>query len=330
MNSIKRNLGLLSLCALVTFTSQALAQSAPAQPDASPKTITIIVPFGPGASNDTFARILAQKLGPKVGATVVVDNKPGAGGVIGAGYVARAPKDGSVLLLTSSTFTTSAAVQKKLPYDLEKDFAPIALLATAPMILAVGAQTSYKTAAELLADARANKGKISFGSAGVGSINHLSSELLDSMAKTDMLHVAYKGAAPAITDMISGQIHGIIASPSSIGGQIKSGKVRALAVTSSKPSNLVPGASPLADIVPGYEVQVWWGIFAPAGTPAPVVDRLNNDIRAIIDTPEMRERFAHEGAEPTATFTAEQFGKYVAAELEKWRKVAQEKNVIAD
>jgi tripartite-type tricarboxylate transporter receptor subunit TctC len=328
MNSIKK-LGLLSFGALLCLTGETMGQVPTTQP-VLPKTITIIVPFNPGASNDTFARILAQKLGAKVGATVVVDNKPGAGGVIGSGYVARAPKDGSVLLLTSSTFTTTAAVQKKLPYDPVKGFAPVALLATAPMILTVGAQTPYKTAADLVADARANKGKISYGSAGVGSINHLSSELFDSMAKTDMMHIAYKGTATAITDMVSGQIHGMIASPSSVAGQIKSGKVRALAVTSSKPSNLVPGVPTLAESVPGYEVQIWWGVFAPAGTPTPVVDRLNSEIRTIIDTPEMRERFSQEGAEPSTTFTSEQFAKYVGAELDKWRKIAREKNITAD
>lgn len=329
MNNITRKLGLLSAGALLGLTGAALAQGPAAQP-ALPKTITIIVPFNPGASNDTFARVLAQKLGPKIGSNVMVDNKPGAGGVIGSGYVARAPKDGSVLLLTSSTFTTSAAVQKKLPYDPAKAFAPVAMLATAPMILAVGAQTPYKTVAELLTDARTNKGKISYGSAGVGSINHMSSELLDSMAKTDMIHVSYKGTATAITDMISGQIHSMIASPSSVAGQIKSGKVRALAVTSPKPSKLVPGVPALSDSVPGYDVQIWWGVFAPAGTPAPLVERLNTEIRAIIDSPEMRERFSHEGAEPSTTYTSEQFAKYVGSELDKWRKLAQDKNIAAE
>jgi tripartite-type tricarboxylate transporter receptor subunit TctC len=329
MNSIIRKLGLLTAGVSLGFSGGVHAQG-PVAPAVLPKTMTIIVPFNPGASNDTFARVLAQKLGAKIGANVMVDNKPGAGGVIGSGYVARAPKDGSVLLLTSSTFTTSAAVQKKLPYDPARSFAPVAMLATAPMILTVGAQTPYKNVAELLADARANKGRISYGSAGVGSINHLSSELLDSMAHTDMVHVSYKGTATAITDMISGQIHSMIASPSSIAGQIKSGKVRALAVTSPKPSRLVPGVPALADSVPGYDVQIWWGVFAPAGTSAAVVDKLNGEIRAIVDSPEMRERFAHEGAEPSTNLSAEQFAKYVGGELDKWRKLAQEKNIAAE
>lgn len=313
-----------------TLTCLALGQASASQPVALPKTITIIVPFNPGASNDTFARVLAQKLGPKLGVTVVVDNKPGAGGVIGSGYVARSAQDGSVLLLTSSTFTTAAAVQSKLPYDPVKSFAPVAMLASAPMILTVSAQTPYKTAAELLADARANKGKINYGSAGVGSINHMSAEMLDSMARTDMTHVPYKGTATAITDMIAGQIQGMVASPSSAAASLKSGKLRALAVTSAKPSKLVPGVPTLAETVPGYEVDIWWGIFAPAGVPRPVIERLNAEIRTVIDTPELRERFAQEGAEPSTSVTADQFAAYVRQELDKWRKVARERNITAD
>ncbi|MEN3366784.1 MAG: hypothetical protein V7606_4058 [Burkholderiales bacterium] len=301
-----------------------------AAPVALPKTITIIVPFGPGASNDTFARVIAQKLGPKIGSTVVVDNKPGAGSVIGSNYVSRATPDGSVLLLTSSTFTTSAAVQKKLPYDLVNGFAPVSLIATGPMLLTVGAQTPYKSAADLIADARANKGKINYASAGIGSINQMSAEMMNSMAKTDMTHVPYKGAAAGLTDMIAGQVQMMVASPASATGQVKSGKVKVLAVTSPKSSPLVPGVAPLNQTLPGYEVEIWWGVFAPAGTPAPIVERLNTEINSIINTPEMRERFAQEGAEPTNSVTPPQVGAYVRKELDKWRTVAKEKNISAD
>jgi tripartite-type tricarboxylate transporter receptor subunit TctC len=301
-----------------------------AAPVTFPKTITIVVPFGPGASNDSFARVIAQKLGPKIGSTVIVDNKPGAGSVIGSTYVSRAAPDGSVLLLTSSTFTTSAAVQKNLPYDPIKGFAPVSLVATGPMLLTVGAQTPYKSAEDLIADARANKGKINYASAGIGSINQMSAEMLNSMAKTDMTHVPYKGAAAALTDMMAGQVQVMVASPASALGQMKSGKVRVLAVTSPKPSPLVPGVAPLNKTVPGYEVEIWWGVFAPRGTPAPVVERLNAEINSIINTPEMRERFAQEGAEPTNSVTPAQFGAYVGKELDKWRIVAQEKQISAE
>lgn len=318
--------------AALAFGSIACAAAAPstAAPAALPKTITIVVPFGPGASNDAFARVIAQKLGPKIGSTVIVDNKPGAGSVIGSSFVSRAAPDGSVLLLTSSTFTTSAAVQKNLPYDPITGFAPVSLVATGPMLLTVGAQTPYKSVQDLIADGRANKGKINYASAGIGSINQMSAEMLNSMAKTDMTHVPYKGAAAALTDMMAGQVQVMIASPASALGQMKSGKIRVLAVTSPKPSPLVPGVAPLNKTVPGYEVEIWWGVFAPRGTPGPVVERLNAEINSIINTPEMRERFAQEGAEPTNSVTPVQFGAYVAKELEKWRIVAQEKQISAE
>jgi len=295
-----------------------------------PKTITIVVPFNPGASNDTFARALAQVLGPQIGSSIIVENKPGAGGIIGAGYVSRAPKDGATLLLTSSSFATAAAVHKSLPYDPDKSFAPVAMLAQAPMLITVGAQTPYQSAADLIADARAHGGKINYASAGIGSINHMSGELIDSMAKVKMVHVPYKGAASALTDLMAGQVQMMVASPSSALGPVQSGKVRVLAVTSPKPSSLVPGVPPLAETVPGYSVEIWWGIFAPAGTPRPVVDRLNAEIRKAIDTPQMRERFSHEGAQPSTTVTAEQFTESVHQDLVKWRTIAQQKHITAD
>jgi tripartite-type tricarboxylate transporter receptor subunit TctC len=306
------------------------AAPASAAPVALPKTITIVVPFGPGASNDSFARVIAQKLGAKTGSTVIVDNKPGAGSVIGSAFVSRAAADGSVLMLTSSTFTTSAAVQKNLPYDPIKSFTPVSLVATGPMLLTVGAQTPYQSVESLINDARANKGKINYASSGIGSINQLSAEMLNAMAKIDMTHVPYKGAAAGLTDMMAGQVQVMVASPASALGQLKSGKVRVLAVTSPKPSPLVPGVAPLNKTVPGYEVEIWWGVFAPRGTPAPVVDRLNAEINEIINTPEMRERFAGEGAEPTNSVTPAQFGEYVRKELDKWRTVVEEKHITAE
>jgi tripartite-type tricarboxylate transporter receptor subunit TctC len=321
-----------SFIATLAIGSIACMAAAPASAAqvALPKTITIVVPFGPGASNDSFARVIAQKLGAKTGSTVIVDNKPGAGSVIGSAFVSRAAADGSVLMLTSSTFTTSAAVQKNLPYDPIKAFAPVSLVATGPMLLTVGAQTPYQSVESLISDARANKGKINYASAGIGSINQMSAEMLNAMAKIDMTHVPYKGAAAGLTDMMAGQVQVMVASPASALSQLKSGKVRVLAVTSPKPSPLVPGVAPLNKTVPGYEVEIWWGVFAPRGTPAPVVDRLNAEINEIINTPEMRERFAGEGAEPTNAVTPAQFGEYVRKELDKWRTVAQEKHISAE
>ncbi len=327
MTRIRRSLGFL-LSGVVVWS--AMNQPALAQAVSFPKMMTIIVPFAPGASNDTFARVLAKELGPKLGVTMIVDNKPGAGGSIGAGYVARAKPDGSTLLLTSSTFTGNAAVQRKLPYDPIKGFAPIAMLASGPMILAVGTQTPYKSVAELLAAARAKKGEITYGSAGTGSINQMASELLNSMANVEMTHVPYKGIGNAITDMIGGQLQMVIASFPSIAEQAKAGKVRSLAVTSAKRSKFATDLPTVAETVPGYDVELWWGIFAPAGAPQPLVQRLNSEIRAIIATPEMQKRFAQEGADPSLSMTSEEFAAYVRSEIEKWRKVAKERNITAD
>ena len=254
------NIARLSITPLALIGIGCMAAApATAAPVVLPKTITIVVPFGPGASNDSFARIIAQKLGPKIGSTVIVDNKPGAGSVIGSSFVSRGAPDGSVLLLTSSTFTTSAAVQKNLPYDPVSGFTPVSLVATGPMLLTVGADTPYKTAADLIADARANKGKINYASAGIGSINQMSAEMLNSMARSYMTHVPYKGASAGLTDMMAGQVQVMVASPASALGQLKTGKVRVLAVTLPKPSPLVPGIAPLNETLPGYEVEILVG-----------------------------------------------------------------------
>ena len=291
-----------------------------------PKQITIVVPFPPGASNDTFARILAQKLTPKLGATIIVDNKAGAGGSIGAASVAKAPPNGATLLLTSSTFTGNAAVQPKLPFDPVADLVPIAQLAKGPMIVAVGPDTPYKSVAELLAAARAEKGKLNYGTAGVGSINHMATEMLNAMASVEMTHVPYRGISNVVTDLMSGQVQLVISSFPSIAELVNAGKLRGLAVTSAQRSSFAPALPAVAETVPGYDVDLWWGVFAPAGLPPAMVEQLNREIRAIITDEEMRQRFAQEGALPTPIAAAE-FAAVVRADLDKWRKVARERDI---
>ena len=322
MKLIAHSVGLLVGAAAFVSSGVALSQTAE-----FPKTVTIVVPFAPGASNDTFARVLAQKLAPKLGVTVIVDNKPGAGGAIGAQHVARSKPDGATLMLTSSTFATNAAVSTNLPYDPVKAFAPVSMLASGPMILAVGNHTSYKSVADVIAAARAKKGDVTYGSAGIGSINQMAMELLNSTAKVEMTHVPYKGAGNAITDLMGGQLQMMFASFPSISGQVKAGKVRALAVTSPQKSKFAPDLPTVAATVPGYEVELWWGVFAPAATPPALVQRLNAEIRAIAETPDMQERFAQEGADPAATMSPDQFATYVSAEIDKWRRVAKERDI---
>ena len=324
--SLSRRHVLTALAAAGVSLSSSLAW---AQAAAWPKVITIVVPFPPGGSNDIFARVLAQKLGPKLGVTVIVDNKPGASGSIGAGFVSRAQPDGATLLLTSSSFPASAAINPNLPFDPLKGLTPISQLAKGPMIVAVDAESPYKNLAELIAAAGKEKGKINFGTAGVGSINQMANEMLAHMAKVEMTHIPYRGISAAITDLISGRIQMTIASFPSIAGQIKAGRVKGLAVTSPEPSPFAPDLPPVAKTVPGYSVELWWGIYGPGGMPPALVDALNKEIAAIITEKDMSDRFAQEGAQPSPISAAD-FAKVTADDLAMWRGIAKERNIRAE
>jgi len=246
-----------------------------------PKTIRIVVPFSAGGSNDVIARAIAGPLGKRLDAAVIVENKAGAAGVIGADFVAKSPKDGSVLLLTSSSFLTAAATQTQLPYDPIAAFAPVAMIGRGPMLLAVSAATAIKTPSDMVAAARAKPGALNYGTAGVGSIAHLTTQMLDDAANIQMTHVPYKGASNAAVDLAGGQIQVMVSNYSTIAPLMKSGKIRALAVTSSTAHSAFPDLPPLTSIAPGFAVAIWVGVFAPAGTPQPIVERLNQELNAI-------------------------------------------------
>ena len=314
----------LLACAAAALTLA--ASDAWAQTLELPKQMTIVVAAPPGGSNDVFARLIAAKLGPRLGTNIIVENKPGANGAIGAQQVARAQPNGSALLMISSSFATNAAVQANLPYDPIAGFVPVAMLAKGPMLVTVGPETPYKSMAELLAFAKANKGKVNYGTSGVGSINHMVTELLTTAAGIEMTHVPYKGMANAVTDLMSGQIQMIVGSFPSLGGQLKAGRIRGLAVTSKERSAYATDLAPAAESVPGYAADLWWGLLAPAGLPADVTARLNGEIRAIIAEPEMRERFAAEGATATPVSAAD-FAAHIRAEIETWRKVATDRKI---
>jgi tripartite-type tricarboxylate transporter receptor subunit TctC len=301
--------------------SPALAQEAPL-----PKMIKIIVPFSPGASNDLFGRALAQRMSARLGTTVIVENKPGAGGAIGAEVVARGEPDGSILMLSSNSFTTNAAMTAKLPYDMNKSFVPVAMVAKASMIVVVSANSPYKTLPQAIEAMRDPKLKLNYGSAGVGSLAHIATELFHSMAGTTALHVPYKGVSNAITDMLGNNIQIMITTVASVGEQIKAGKLRSLAVTSLERSQSMPEIPIVADYVSGYTVEGWWGVFAPGATPKPIVDRLNGVIRTITEQPDMRKLLAQESADPVPMNSAE-FNTYYTDEILKWKKVARERNL---
>ena len=291
------------------------------------KSVTIVVPYPPGGSNDTFAREMGKKLSDVWKVPVIIDNKPGAGGNIGANFVSHATADGYTLCLLSSSFTTNAAIQPNLPFDPVSGFSPVAMVAKGPMILTVANHVPAKTTFELFALARQDPGKLNYGSSGQGSTNHFATELLMDAAHIKMTHVPYKGMAPAVTDVIGGHVDVLIASAPSIYQHVKAGKVRALGVTSKGPSAVVPDLKPVAEMgATGYSFELWWGMLAPPKTPPEVVAQVNADVNRILATPEMKEVFLREGAEP-ASMTPAQFAATIKSEIEGWKKVAKAANI---
>ena len=317
----------LSMSALAVVLT-AVTPTAHAQP-AVPKTIKIVVPFAPGGSNDVIARALAVPLAKRLDATVIVENRAGAAGVIGSDAVAKSPKDGSVLLLTSSSFLTAAATQAQLPYDPIGAFAPVAVVGRGPMLLAVSAEAAYKSPADVIAAARAKPGAMNYGTAGVGSIAHLTTELFDDTANVKMTHVPYKGAAPAAVDLAAGRIDAMISNYSTLAPLIKSGRIRPLAVTSAKAQPTFPDLPPLASVAPGFDVDIWVGVFAPAGTPPAIVERLNREIVAAAASPELAAVLEPDGALPEAV-SATAFAAQVKDELARWKRIATEHKITAE
>lgn len=281
-------------CALLP--GLAAAQAFPSKP------ITIIVPFAAGGTTDILARIIAQGMGAGSGQSVVVDNRAGAGGNIGGQVAARAPADGYTLFMgTVGTHAINAALYRKMPFDPVKDFAPLTRVANVPNLLVANPAQPFKTVQELIAYAKANPGKINFGSSGSGSSIHLSGELFKSMAKVDMQHVPYKGSAPAVTDLLGNQIAIMFDNMPSAIQHVRSGKLRAIAVTTAKRSPELPDVPTIAESgVPGYEATSWFGMFAPAATPAPVVAKLNATIVKVLAQPDIRKKLAEQGRKPLA------------------------------
>lgn len=317
---------------LLVLAAGCLPLAGIAQPDTEPKfpaLMKIVVPFSAGASNDAIARAVSPLLAKRLGTTVIVENKPGAAGVIGADYVAKAPADGSVLLLTSSTFLTAAATQIKMPYDPTTAFAPVAIIGDGPMLLAVSAQTPVKSIGEFIAAAKAKPGALTYGTSGTGSIAHLATEMLADAAHFKMTHVPYKGAANALLDMAGGQIDMMISNYTSIAPQIKSGKVRALAVTSAQANPAFADLPPVSSVVPGYAADIWVAIFAPAAMPPALVARLNRELAQIAKTPEVRGLLEPDGAVPVALPPAD-VSKRVKSDLALWKRIAVDKKIVAE
>jgi tripartite-type tricarboxylate transporter receptor subunit TctC len=315
------------LQALVALFFLACASFAPAQyPN---KRVTIVVPFPPGGSNDILARAVANELGQLWGQTVLVENRPGGGGSIGAGYVAKATPDGHTLMLVSSTFTINSVLQSKLPYDPVKSFSPVALVGKGPMMLVASPALQVKTPGELFALARSRPGKITYASAGSGSINQMATEMLGGAAGIKLTHVPYKGGSQAVNDLIGGHVDLYIGSMPQVMPHVRAGKVTALAVTSPQRARAAPEIAALAESLAGYELELWWGIFAPAGVPRDVILALNSAINRVLATPKMRQFLDSESA-VSAPMSPDEFADFVGRELRHWRKVARDANIQAE
>jgi tripartite-type tricarboxylate transporter receptor subunit TctC len=326
MNPNRRTLAIAIAAAALALSTLA-SPLALAEDKWPSKPITYVVPFPAGGTTDVLARLIGQKLGTALGTTIVVENKGGAGGSLGSEFVARAAPDGYTILGgTISSHAINVSLYPKLGYDPIKSFEPVAMIGTNPTVLVVNPSSPYKTLQDVIAAGKAKK-PLTGASAGSGTSQHLSLELLKSRAGIDITHVPYKGSAPAIQDVLAGQVDMMFDTTVVAGPHIEAGKLRALAVSSAKRVPSMPNVPTVAESgVPGYEVVSWQAVFAPAGTPKPIVDRLHNEIQKILKEPEMQERMAKLGMEP-ADMTTTQMAAFQKAEVAKWAQVIKAGNI---
>jgi tripartite-type tricarboxylate transporter receptor subunit TctC len=319
----RASLQLFKLAALACSLAAGLAHGADPWPV---KPVKLVIPFPPGGSNDVVGRVIATQLGERLGQQVVVDNRGGAGGVIGTEMVAKAVPDGYTLLFISSAYAANSSLYK-LPYDPVKSFSPVAIIAAGPNVLAVAPALQVGSVKELLALAKQKPGKLNYASAGIGSFQHLGSALFVSMAKVDIVHVPFKGGGPAMVDVIAGNTQLMLSSLVQTLPQIKAGKLKALGVGGLKRSPTLPEVPTISEAgVPGYDAVNWWGIIAPAGTPPALVARLHKELGAIVQTPEMQKRFEAEAVEAVQMSPVE-FGQYIDRETIKWARVVKEAGI---
>ena len=322
LHALRRTAAGLVLAALACV-NPAAAQDYPARP------VRLIIPFPPGGSNDVVGRLIATHLGERFGKQVVVDNRSGAGGVIGTEIVAKSPPDGYTLLVISMAHAVNPWLYR-LAYDPIKDFAPVGLLAKGTNVLVVHPSLPVRSVNDLLALARQKPGDLQYASAGIGSFQHLGGELFKLMAGVDLLHVPFKGGGPAMVDIVGGHTKVMFSSLVQTVPQIKSGKLRALGTGGPERSPVLPDLPTIAEAgVPGYEAVNWWGIVAPAGTSQAIIDKVNREIEAVQKSPEVQKQFANEGAAPAAMKPAD-FGGFMVSEMNKWEKVVKQGGIKAE
>lgn len=321
-----KKISAVTCIAVLLMLMAALAQ-AQFQPN---KSVRIVVPFPPGGTTDILARELAVQLAPRWKQSVVVENKAGAGGTIGTAEIAKSAADGYHLMVTATHQVINPSLMKKLPYDARKEFTPIALVGAVPNVLVVHPSLTANSVSDFIALAKAQPGKLSFGSTGIGGSNHLAGELFKAMAGIEMTHIPYKGAAPAMTDLLGGQIPVMFDSVPTVIQHVRSGKLRALGVTSLRRSASLPEVPTIDEAgVRGFDATAWFGLYAPGAMPADITQRLSNDILAVLRSDAIRESFAKHGVEP-GTLTQSQFASFYLTELDKWARVIERANVKLD
>jgi len=311
-----RTLVVMALAAVVSLGAAHAQDGYPSRP------IRLIVPFAAGGGTDTLSRIFGQVLGEQLGGTVVIENVGGAGGSIGTGQAAKAAPDGYTLVSATPSIAINPHIQKTVPYDTLRDFAPVVQITTSPVVLVVNKDVPVKTVRDLLDLARAKPGSISYGSAGLGSFNFLATELFKALAGVDLTHIPYRGTGPALIDLIAGRIQVQFENAPAVLGQIRNGELRAIAVGTARRSDILPELPIIADTVPGYEASSWLGLLAPAATPRPIIERLNGAINKALDDATIRKRLSDLGVERVGG-TPEAFGAYLKAKVEETDRVAK-------
>jgi tripartite-type tricarboxylate transporter receptor subunit TctC len=319
----RRSLIASAAALLATLTLPAAAQ--PAFPQNKP--ITLVVPFAPGGGNDILARAIAPKMAQLLGQTVVIENKPGAGGNLGADAVARAAPDGHNIVIASSQVTMNPFLEMKVPFKIERDFEPIGQVAAVPMLLVVNVDQPYRTLPEFIAHARAHPGKLSYSSPGNGTPQHLAGEVFAKLVKTELLHVPYRGTGPSISDLIAGQVQVSFATFASVAPHVQAGKLRALGVAGQKRTPLMPELPTFGDAgVKNYDASLWYSLLAPARTPKAVVDKLNEALLAALKDPAVARQLEQQGFEVQGSSPAE-LKAFIAKELARWERVIKDNNI---
>lgn len=327
---ISRRALIASATCVISTIALAAALPAHAADNWPSKPISLVVPFSAGGTTDIVARAIGQKLNDALHQPVIIDNRPGAGGTLGAGVVSKAPADGYTFLVATVAHTMAPGIYKTLPYDFSKDLDPVGLIALTPNVLLVNQSIPVKSVAELITYIKAHPGTVNYGSAGTGSTEHLSGELFRSMTGTDIAHIPYKGGAPMMTDLIAGQIQMAIETSPSAAPQVRSGKVKALAVTTLSRSSAYPDVPTLNEAgVKGFDVTTWYALMAPRGTPPAITQRMNAELVKLLKLPDLRKRFEEQGVS-AGDMTPNQLAGFIRTETAKWVKVAKDSGAIAD